>query len=272
MPVISSNVAANTALSFLDRSFKDQQDSLARISSGQRIVRPADDASGLAVGTALLSDVSVFKQAAINTSTSQSILSVADGGLSSAGDILERQAVLAAQASSATVTNAERVAINEEYQQLSSELDSIGVSTNFNGQSLLDGSFNQNVVVGPESGDTIALDLSAVDVSTAGLGTAGTDLLNGANASLALDAVNGALGTLSNYRAGVGALESRFGFRGEYIAQAQANTEAVASSILDVNLAEEQTRLTNSRVLTEAGIASLSQANQITQSLLNLVR
>jgi flagellin len=270
MPSIATNVAANTALSFLARNYEDQADSIARIASGKRIIKPSDDPAGLAVGTQLQADVAVLEQAALNSQQSRAVLGVADGGLASIGDILERQAVLAAQASSGTVDDTARVAINNEFQQLSAEIDSIRSGIQFNGSNLLDGSFNQNVLVGTEGTDTIAADLSLIDVSTTALGTNGTSVGTNADALAALDAVNNAINTLGSYRSNVGALQSRFSFRDQILASSIDNTKAIASAILDVNLAEEQTKLTNSRVLTEASIAGLSQAHNLSRSLISI--
>lgn len=271
MPTISSSVAANTAASILARNNEEQAKSIARISSGQRIIQPSDDAAGLAVGTGLLADVAVFKQASTNITGTNAILNVADAGVSAVGDILERQQVLATQAQSAGLDADARNALNTEYQALSAEIDAIQGSTNFNGQNLTDGSFNTDVAVGA-GGEVIAADLSNVDVSTANLGTAGTDLLNPANAAAAFAAVDSAIGDVSGFRAEIGATQSRFNFRDNVVKQQEVNTQAAASAILDVDVAAESTRLTNSRVLSESAIAGLSQANALTQSLLNIVR
>ena len=244
---------------------------MAKISSGSRIVRASDDAAGLAVGTGLSADAAVLKQAVTNSQQAVAILSVADGALGEISDILERAKVLAAQSASGTVTDTERAFIQQEYAALILEVNGIETSTTFNGDSLIDAGFNQNVLVGANAADIIALDLSTVNADAATIGFAG-DVTSNANAVTALGAVETAIQAIVSDRATVGALQSRFEFRSGVSAVAVDNTEDAASSILDVDIAAEQTNLTNKRVLTEAAIAGLSQANQLTQSLLTLLR
>ena len=271
MAVIATNTAANTALVYLQRNSDDQAQSLAKISSGSRIVRASDDAAGLAVGTALKADVGVLKQAGVNASNAIAILSVADGGLAQISDILERAKVLAGQSASGTVSNTERAFIDSEYQALIAEVNAIETAVTFNGDSLLDAGFNFNVLVGANAADIIALDLSGVDADATAIGFAG-DVTTNANAVTALGAVETAINAIVADRAIVGALQSRFGFREQVIAAGVDNTANAASSILDADIAAEQTNLTNKRVLTEAAIAGLSQANQLTESFLALLR
>ena len=129
-------------------------------------------------------------------------------------------------------------------------------------------------MVGPEAANTVTVDLSGVNVDSTSLGL-DDEVLTGATvtaATAALTGVDAAIGIVSGHRATVGSLASRFEFRGEVIANAIENTAAATSSIMDVDVAAEQTNLTNARVLTEAAIAGLAQANQMTSSLLTLLR
>ena len=272
MAVIATNTAANTALVYLNRNAAEQGDSLAKISSGSRIVKASDDAAGLAVGTGLKADAAVLKQAAINSQQSIAILSIADGGLAQVSDILERQKVLAAQSASGTVSDTERAYIATEFTALTNEVNAIETAVTFNGDALLDGGFNFNVLVGTAGADIIALDLSGVNVDSTTIGYNAAAVGTNANAVTAIGLVETAIGNIVADRATVGALQSRFGFRNEVVSVAVDNTEDAVSSILDVDIAAEQTNLTNKRVLTEAAIAGLSQANQLTQSLLSLLR
>lgn len=272
MAVIATNTAANTALVFLNRNIDNQSDSLARISSGSRIVTASDDAAGLAVGSQLNADVGVLRQAAVNTQNAQAVLQVADGGLSQIGDILERANSLTAQAQSGAVDAASRGFINAEFQQLITEIADIAGSLNFNGANLIDGTFNENFLVGTDSGDVIAANLSGVNFLPATTNIDGTDVTSQANAAAAQTAVQTDIALVSTARATVGSLGSRFEFRGNVVANQIDNLEDAASAILDVDIAAEQTNLTNSQVLTEAAIAGLSQANQLTESLLSLIQ
>lgn len=275
MPVISTNTAANTALRFLNSNSEAQSETLAKLSSGSRINRASDDAAGLAVATKIQSDVTTLDQAETNASQGISILETADGGLSNISDILQRMKSLATQSLSGSVTNSERAYIDAEYQQLISEVDSIATSTQFNGDSLLDGSSDWVTGTGVDfllgtdtTNDILTVEIDQVDSTT--LGVAGGDVTTQATATTAAGAIDTALDAISQARAEVGAQMSRFEFRADNIAQSNENLEEANSSIVDADLAEEQANLSTYEVLTNASISALAQANSMPQQLLTL--
>lgn len=270
MPVVATNTAANSSLFYLNRNSMLQSESLSKISSGSRIVRSSDDAAGLAVADQLQSDITSLTTAAQTTQQVESLLQIADGGLARIGEILQRMKALATQYNSGTLDNTSQNFINEEYENIANEITLIVASTQYNGTQLIDGNFNESVVVGVDSADTIDVDLSNVDASIAGLGipTATTGIANATD----IDDIDTAIGTLGSYRAEVGGLTSAFEFQGEVIATQIENLQAAKSSISDVDIAAEQSRFTNYQVLTEAAIAGLAQANQMKTSLLSLIR
>ena len=282
MPVIATNTSANTALTYLNRNSEDQAKSLSKLSSGSRIVVASDDAAGLAVASRLQADITTLNQAARNALQGRAVVQVADGALSRISDMLQRMKSLAAQSLSGSVDNASRGFINQEYQQLLGEIDAIAADAEFNGNALIDGSFNQSFLVGVDSGDTIDVDFSVVgdpnyvNATTLGLAINGTDVLDATpgtgTAVAAADAVDAAIDTISGQRSTVGSFISRFEYRGEYIQTAVENLSAAKSSIMDVDIAAEQSNLVSKQVLTEASIAALAQANQSKSSLLALLR
>lgn len=269
MPVIATNTSANTALIYLNKNSREQSASLAKLSSGSRIVRASDDAAGLAVGSALQADITALKQASTNALQAQAVLQTADGALARVGDILQRMKALAAQSNSGAVDATSRGFIDTEYQQLLTEAQALGTTTQFNGDGLIDGGFNFNFQVGTGATDVIALNLASVNVTSIG-GTSKVDTM--ANAATANGTLDTAIDNVSTYRATVGALLSRFQYRGDVIDSSVENLSAAKSAIMDVDLAAEQSNLTSKQVLTEASIAALSQANQMKSSLLSLVR
>ncbi|MFA7276678.1 MAG: flagellin [Pseudobdellovibrionaceae bacterium] len=272
MPVVATNTAANTAILYLNKNSDAQSKSLAKLSSGSNIVSASDDASGLAVATTLQSDISVLNQAATNTQQAQSVLETVDGALSNIADILQRMKSLAAQSQSGSVDDASRAYIDAEYQQLISEIDGIVTSTTFNNTALLDGSYNQDYLVGTDAAaDIISVDLSTVDASTTGLGIAAA-VDTSANAVTASGELDAAIDLVSSMRSLVGALESRFSFRGDVIDTSIENLEAAKSAIVDVDIATEQSNYTTQQVLTEVATAALAQANEMKSSLLSLVK
>ncbi len=142
---ITTNLAANTALRYLNQNSAATSSSLAKLSSGSRIVKASDDAASLAVGTKLKADVTALKQAAVNASHATSVLQVADGGMARIGDILQRMKSLAVQASSGSLSDNERAFLDQEYQQLLTQVDDIAKQTRFNGQVLLTGSAGKQI-------------------------------------------------------------------------------------------------------------------------------
>ena len=272
MPVIATNTSANTALIYLNKNSSEQSKSLAKLSSGSRIVRASDDAAGLAVGTKLKADVTTLKQAATNAVQARSVLQTVDGALARVGDILQRMKSLAAQSISGSVDATARGFIDTEFQQLKTEIGAIATTTTFNGTNLVNGTYNQSFQVGVGANDTILVTLNTANVQTASLGINGSTVNTSSAAATASAALDTAITTISTARATVGAYLSRFEYRGDVIDSSIENLTAAQSAIMDVDIASEQSNLVSKQVLTEASIAALTQANQMKSSLLSLVR
>jgi flagellin len=278
MPVIATNTAANASVISLNKNSRNMDSSLAKLSSGSRIVRASDDAAGLAVASRLQANVTTLRVASTNGVQARSLLQTADGALARIGDILQRMKALATQSNSGSVDATARGFINTEYQGLLGEITATVTATTFNGAALIDGTYNQNFQVGIAAAATIVTNLSTVNANVVNLGlTAG----NGSNANAVGTVVlavassgelDTAINNISTHRANIGALISRFEYRGDVVDTQTDNLDSARSAIMDVDLAGEQTRLTSFRVLTESSIAALAQANQMKSSLLSLVR
>lgn len=274
MPVISSNTAANTALRYLNNNSAAQSESLAKLSSGSRIVSAKDDASGLAIATSMNADISALNQAATNVTSGTSVLNTADGALSNIADILTRMNALTAQAQSGSSSTDDLSYITAEYAQLIEEIDDIATTTTFNGVALLDGasgySTGVDFMVGTTSTDVITVTLDGADTASLNLTT--TAITNSTTAKAAMDEIDAAITQISEMRADVGASLSRFEFRGDVISTSLENLESAESAITGVDIAAEQTNFTNYQTLTSAAISALSQANSMSQSLLKLLQ
>lgn len=275
MAVISTNLAANSAVRYLNANSADQTASLSKLASGSRITNAADDASGLAISTRISSDVTALTQAATNASHGTSILQTADGGASNISDMLQRMKALASQSASGTVTDSERTYIQAEFAQLVEEIDGIAESTRYNGESLLDGtsdfSTGMVVVVGSDAtNDTISVTIDAL--TSTDLGVNASDISTQAGATTAITALDTAIDTVSTARANIGALESRFEFRSNTIATSIENLEAANSAIKDVDVAAESANLASIKVKTQAAVAAAAQANSMPQELLKLLQ
>ncbi|WP_299397411.1 flagellin [Pelagibius sp.] len=278
MPTVTTNTAANSALRFLNFNSMQSGSSVSKLASGSRIVKASDDAAGLAVGTRLLADVTVLRQSAVNAAQGASVLQVADGGLARIADVLQRMKALAAQSLSGVPSNTERGFIDAEFQQLREEVTAIAQTTRFNGDSLLDGSgaSPQNFFVGSEAGDNISVSYSTLAAAASAFHATAMGLaasvVTPTAATDAMSVVDSAIDIISEARATSGALISRFEFRGQQIATSLENIEAARSSIMDVDLAAEQSRLVSSQVLVQASVSALSQANELPQALLRLLQ
>jgi flagellin len=273
MPVISTNTAANSAVAYLNINSAQESSALSKLSSGLRITQASDDAAGLAISTQISSDVSTLQQAATNASQATSILQTADGGASNISDILTRMKSLASEASSGTVTDDSRTYINEEFSQLTQEVDSIATGTAYGGQSLLDGtsafSSGVSVLVGASATDTINVTLSSLTSSA--LGISGLDVSSQTGATAALTTLDTALNSVSSARANIGAEESRFNFSASSISTQTQNLQAADSAITDVDVASEEATLSSAEVKTQAAVAAETAANQMPQYLLKLL-
>ncbi|MEQ8357324.1 MAG: flagellin [Kiloniellaceae bacterium] len=278
MPTVTTNTAANSALRFLNFNAMMSGSSVSKLASGSRIVKASDDAAGLAIGTRLLADITVLRQSSVNAAQGASVLQVADGGLGRIADVLQRMKALSAQSLSGVPSNTERGFIDAEFQQLRDEITAIAQTTRFNGDSLLDGTGQspQNFFVGSEAGDNISVSYSSLAAAASAFHATAMGLVASVGTPTAavgaMSLVDGAIDIISEARATVGGLISRFEFRGQQIATSLENIEAAKSSIMDVDLAAEQSRLVSSQVLVQASVSALSQANELPQSLLRLLQ
>jgi flagellin len=274
MPVISTNNAANAALNYLNQNSSKETNQLAQLASGSRIVQASDDAAGLAIGTQLNANVTVYSQDQTNVSQGTSILQTADGALAQISNVLQRMMALATEAASGQVTNTQRSQdINTEYSQLKSEITSIVSSTTYAGQTLLSGSFLSNVkfLVGTLSTNFITI--SVASVSAAGLlGSSGSTVSTAAAALSAINQINSAINSVTKDRAKIGAYESQFNFSGQDIQTNIQNISAAASVVLDADVASVKANLSSNDVKTQASVAALTQASQLPQELLRLIQ
>jgi flagellin len=273
MPAISTNIAANSAVRYLNLNSQQETSALSKLSSGSRITAASDDAAGLAISTRISSDITTLQQAATNAAQATSILQTADGGASNISDILARMKSLASESASGTTVDTSRPYIQSEFSQLISEIDSIASGTRYSGQSLLDGtsafSSGVSVLVGSASGDNISITLSNLTAAT--LGVSALDVSTQTGATTALTTLDTAISTVSQARAEIGAQESRFNFSADSISTQTQNLQAANSAIKDVDIASEQAALSSAEVKTQAAVSAETAANQMPQYLLKLL-
>lgn len=270
------NSASMAAMGQVIRNRRAVSKSLARLSSGMRIHRAADDAAGLGVATNLETRIQSNRQAMRNINDGISVIPTAEGAIGELVDIAMRLRELAVQAASDTLADDERQFIYDEDIQLVDEWRRIARSTEFNGTLLLDGTADINVQVGIHNtpNDRIAITIADLDPNTI-LGlpddTHYPSFETAAGARSWLDDFGGYIQTLSAARSQLGAVQNRFE---SALSHATTHTEALSaaeSRIRDTDYATETSRLAKLQLIEQAGIASLAQAKGIDRSILDLI-
>jgi len=257
--------------------------SVERISSGIRINRAADDAAGLAISEALRSDIRASRQAVRNANDGISLINIAEGALNEQASILIRLRELASQASTGTVGSTERQTVQLEFNALRLEIDRIAATTEFNGQNLVDGSLASGVSSGDQIFIQVGIDssvdsrinlnsdinLAAVTASSLAIDT--LTLTSSEGALSAMDAINTSIGTVTQGRGKVGAVQNRLVRTIANLSIGVENLVAAESQIRDADIAEEVAKLTRNQILVQASTAMVGQANLIPQSVLQLL-
>ncbi len=242
--------------------------SMERISTGKSINRASDNAAGLSISENLRTQIRGSSQAQRNTLDGLSMLRTADGAAGEVNSMLQRQRELATQARNGTMNDNDRSALNDEYQQLSSEINRIAESTSFNGQKLTNGSDlgdgTAELQVGANEGDTISV--SAVDFRTATLGTAGGDISTAAGAEAAIGLADTGISTLSGQRSNIGALSNRLESTVNNLINNEINTQEAESMIRDLDMAAGVSDLTRDQILNQTSTKALSTFNDISSS------
>ena len=272
---INTNVASMQAQSSLNKVNRESQESFAKLSSGQRITKAADDAAGLAISEKLKAEIRSAQQANRNVNDGVSLVQVAEGGLNETSNILVRMRELAIQSSSDTVGDSERGMANLEYQQLKSEMDRISQVTEYNGKKLLNGSDNKiDFQVGTgadEFKDRISLDTSVINSGIEAMGVEGVDVSSKEGAQSSLGALDSAIEKVSGQRAVLGSLQNRLTSTSNNLQVYTENMSAANSRIRDVDYAEESAKQARNQILTSAGTSVLAQANMSSQNALKLI-
>jgi flagellin len=254
--------------------------SLEKLSSGFRINRAADDAAGLAISEGLRSQVGGLKTAVRNAQDGVSVVQTAEGALTEVHSILQRARDLQVQASNGSNNAESLAAINAEIASLGEEITAIGSRTNFNGVDLLGGATTGTLSfqVGANTGDTLDVDLSTIDLAaatTALTNSAAANLANPTDASLRsaeIDNIDAQITAISTARANLGASQNRLEHTINSLSVAVENLSASESRIRDTDMAQEMVSFTKSQILSQAGTAMLAQANQAPQGVLQLLR
>ena len=273
---INTNVASLNAQRNLGSTRISMNKSLEKLSSGQRINRAGDDAAGLAISENLKAQIKGLGQAERNAEDGISLVQIAEGALGEVSNILIRLRELSVQAASDTIGGTERKFLNVEFEQLTSEVDRIANSTEFNRVPLLNGTGAVfDIQIGTRNdpiSDRLTFDASSADVNVAALGLNLASVSDKISAQNSLTSIDQAIISVSGIRADFGALQNRLQSTVNNIQTSIENLASANSRVRDTDVAAETAELTKQNILMQAGTSVLSQANSSTNSALSLIQ
>lgn len=253
------------AVKSLNKTNRDLNKILERLSTALRINRASDDAAGLSISEQLATQVRGFKMADQNVTDAASALTIAEGAGNEVSGMLQRQRELALQASNGTLSDQQRQGIDVEYQSLTQEIDRITSAAQFNSQPVTNGqglgSGNAQIQAGANAGDQIPM--PATNMSSGALGITGTTVADQASAQAALSKLDTALDTINNQRSTLGSMVNRLDSTRSNLSVAEINTQAAESVLRDQDMAAGLAELTRQNLLLETGTQALSRFNEI---------
>ena len=268
--VVQHNLSAMNTNRQLGIITDAQAGATEKLSSGYKINRAADDAAGLAISEKMRSQIRGLDRASANAQDGISLIQVAEGALNEAHAILQRMNELATQAANDTNTSTDRDAIQQEINQLTSEINRIQSTTQFNTMNLLDGTFQgKNLQVGAISGQGISISISNMDAAS--LGVSGLKVSSFSIAGAAMEKIQAAIEKVSKQRSKLGAIQNRLEHTINNLDTASENTQAAESRIRDTDMADEMVEYSKNNILAQAGQSMLAQANQSNQGVLSLL-
>ncbi|MGL4986461.1 MAG: flagellin [Treponemataceae bacterium] len=283
--IINHNMSAMYANRTAGVAYDGVQKDIEKLSSGLRINRGADDASGLAVSEKMRSQIRGLNQASQNIQNGVSFIQTAEGYLQGTTDILQRIRELSVQSANGIYTSEDRMQIQVEVSQLVAEVDRIASQAQFNGMNMLTGGFADETVgramqlqVGANVDQNAKVFIGTMTSLSLGLmGAQGTpdeklDITTSDNANMAIATLDSALRTVTKQRADLGAYQNRFEIAQKSIDNSAENLQAAESRIRDTDMAKAMVEYTKNQILVQSGTAMLAQANGRSQNVLSLIR
>ena len=285
MSVVNTNVNASVAQNALVKNERQMNTAMERLSTGKRINTAADDAAGLAISSRMTSQIRGLETGIRNAGDAISMISVADGALIEVGNMLQRMRELALQAGTGTTTSDDRTYLNSEYTNLIAEIERIANNTQWNGKDILNQASSSSSTfayqVGANGGQTVSVNFGAID-QTSGSAFAsfsgGASAINFTNATAAAGAsavltnIDRAITELNEQRATFGAAVNQLTYAMDNLSNVKVNSEAARSRIEDTDYAAETSELARTQIIHQAGLAMLAQANQVTATVLALLK
>jgi len=286
MPVINTNVNSIVSQNATNRTDRSLTPTMEKLSTGYRINRSGDDASGLAVSTKMRSQIRGTNQAARNISDAVAMVQTADGALREVSAIMQRMRELAVQGATETYSTDDLALMDTEYQQLESEITRIVEQTKWNRMDLLNGygpgatsgSSGEFIIqLGADNGQTMTVTIGNLQINSATTGAILSDLdglsvSSQASSAAAITGIDNAFTDLADKRADLGAYMNRLGNALGNAEIFSANMSDSESRIRDTDYAKEMTEFARAQIVRQAGMAMLSQANAIPSQILQILQ
>jgi flagellin len=261
-------IGINPSQRALKKTNRELEKLLNQLATAKRINSASDDAAGLSIAEQLTTQIRGFKTASQNLSDASAALDIADGAGREITDMVQRQRELAIQASNDTLTDADRKALDTEFQAITQEISRSTEATNYNRQQLTNGkglgSGTAQVQVGPNAGDTITVPEINFNAATQGMQNASIATKQGATA--AISTADTILTSMNTQRSVIGAIMNRFTSAGDNLANAMINTQAAESVVRDEDMAMGLAQLTQKQILQEGAIKTFSRYNEISKN------
>ena len=273
---IRNNLNAMFALRYIGINNDLLGKSIEKLSSGLRINRAGDDAAGLAISEKIRGQINGLTQASRNAQDGISLMQTAEGSVNETHSMLQRMKTLAVKAANGTYTNSDRKLIDKELQELKKEINRIAKDTEFNGMTLLDGSFDKkkgsdglNLQVGNKANQIISVDIEGATLNDLGIQHISIETED--DAKSALSKIENAIHYTSGIRATLGAVQNRLEYTISSLDNTAENLQSAESRIRDTDIAKEMMEYVKSKLLMDVGISILTQANQEFNFILKLL-
>lgn len=274
--VVQHNLTAVNTNRQLGITTSGLQKSTEKLSSGYKINRAADDAAGLSISEKMRNQIRGLNKASDNAQDGISLVQTAEGALNEVHSMLQRMSELSVQAANGTNDTTDRSSINDEIQQLKTEIQRVGNTTQFNKMNILDGTFSNGakklLQVGANANQTIQIDIDALQSVVGSSLKTELKTETATNAQSAIGVVQNSIEKLSKLRSKLGAVQNRLEHTVANLDNISENTQSAESRIRDTDMAEEMVQYSKNNILQQAGQSMLAQANQANQGVLSLLQ
>jgi len=274
---INTNMSSIVSQNALSKNQRAMQKTMESLSTGSRINRASDDATGLAIAENMKTQINGLNAAVRNANDAISLLQTADSAMGAIGDMLQRMRELGVLAQNDTYSTAQRVAMNDEFVALQSEIDRVADNTQWNGMNLLDGTGGNwgegsafTFQIGANANQTITV--AVPGMGTATLGISAVSIGTVADAQDAVTALDDAISVLNTRRSVIGSAINRLTYTIENLDNITQNAQMSRSAVADTDYAKATSDLARSQILQQAGTAMLAQANQQPNMVLALLK